>query len=122
MTAETKTILFILQRAPYGSNAMRESLDAALAAAAFEQNVQLLFSGEGVWGLLPTQNPEAIHSKSIEKMLHALHYYDIKQIYVDEVSLHERKLPMDALAIIATPVAANAMAALVRQADCVINL
>ena len=44
-----KSILFVVQHTPYGSSATQEALDAALATAAFEQNVQLFFSGDGVW-------------------------------------------------------------------------
>lgn len=122
MSSTRKKILFVLQRAPYGSSSARESLDAALAAAAFEQDVQLLFSGEGVWQLLPNQQADAIASKDIGKMLQALAYYDIDRVYADAQSLAERGLAAETLAMAVTPVAAHALQQLFRDADCVIAL
>ena len=122
MTTPRKKILFILQRAPYGTATAREALDAALAAAAFEQDVQLLFAGDGIWQLLPDQQADAIASKDIGKMLQALGYYDINEIFVDAVSLAERQLDTTQLAIPVTAVAGTALQALVRAADCVIAL
>lgn len=122
MTTPRKKILFILQRAPYGTSAAREALDAALAAAAFEQDVQLLFAGDGVWQLLPDQQPDAIHSKGIGKMLQALDYYDINQTFVDSVSLTDRQLDSAQLAIPVTAVTGTALQDLIRAADCVIAL
>ena len=122
MKAQHKTILFVLQHAPYGSHATRETLDAALAAAAFEQDVQLLFSGEGIWCLLAGQHSESIDSKNIEKILQALAYYDINDVYVDAISLSERQLSASDLAIAATPLAGAEIAALLQRADCVLAL
>lgn len=122
MATARKTILFILQRAPYASSATREALDAALAAAAFEQDVQLLFTGDGVWHLLQGQQANAIASKDTSKMLQALSYYDIEAVYVDSVSISERNLPVDQLAIPAATIAGEELRMLVKNADCVIAL
>jgi tRNA 2-thiouridine synthesizing protein C len=122
MPDQRKTILFILQRAPYGSSAARETLDAALAAAAFEQTVQLLFTGDGVWQLLPAQQPEAIGSKDSSKMLQALDYYDIEAVYADAVSLAERGLSAEQSAIPVTALSGDALKQLIQSADCVIAL
>jgi len=117
-----KTILFILQRAPYGCSSVRESLEAALAAAAFEQHIQLLFSGDGVFALLANQQPDAIQCKDTGKMLHALHYYDIEDVFVDAVSLEERALDTGMLAIQAKPAHDDSLRELLRHADCVVAL
>ena len=117
-----RCILFILQRAPYGNTAAREILDAALAAAAFEQDVQLLFSGEGVWQLLPGQQPDAFAGKDISKMLQALGYYDIEAVYADAVSLAERGLDSTTLALPVMALDPAAQQQLLRTADCVITL
>lgn len=115
-------LLLILQRPPYGGPATREALDAALAAAAFNINVQLLFTGDGVWQLQPGQQPDSIAAKSIEKMLGALSYYDIQAVFVDAVALASRGLSAEALAIPAVPVDAETLRQLVREADQVIAL
>jgi tRNA 2-thiouridine synthesizing protein C len=122
MTNTRKTILFILQRAPYGDSTTRETLDAALAAAAFEQNVQLLFTGDGVWNLLPEQDASSIASKDTAKMLQALSYYDIEAVFSDDISLQERGLSIDNLAIAVKNITDDTMKNLVRTADCVIAL
>jgi tRNA 2-thiouridine synthesizing protein C len=122
MTAAQKTLLFILQRAPYGSSATREALDAALAAAAFEQDVQILFTGDGIWNLLPEQDASSINSKDTSKMLQALSYYDIDDVYVDSVSLNERRLASTSLAIAAKSITGDDLRQLVKNADCVISL
>lgn len=122
MNTARKTILFILQRAPYASSAVREALDAALAAAAFEQDVQLLFTGDGVWNLLQGQQPEVIAGKDTSKMLQALSYYDIEAVYVDSPSLDARNLSAEQLAIPAATIAGDALRLLVKNADCVITL
>jgi len=121
-TIQKKSILFVLQHAPYGSNATQETLDAALAAAAFEQNVTLFFSGDGVWSLMAAQHSDLIQRKSIEKTLHALHYYDIDAVYIDQHSLQERGLAAENLAAPAVALTANEQAALFRRVDCVISL
>jgi tRNA 2-thiouridine synthesizing protein C len=117
-----KTILFILQCPPYGSSATREALDAALAAAAFEQHVQLLFSGDGIWNLLPEQAASSISSKDTSKMLQALDYYDIKDVFVDEISLQERGVSATQLAITSKPIGGDTLKQLINTADCVIAL
>lgn len=117
-----KTILFILQRAPYGSSATREALDAALAAAAFEQNVQILFTGDGAWHLSADQQADAISSKDTSKMLQALDYYDISDVFVDEISLQERGLSAAPLAIATKAIGGDALKKLIRTADCVVAL
>ncbi|MEZ5539352.1 MAG: sulfurtransferase complex subunit TusC [Pseudomonadales bacterium] len=122
MQPSQKTILFVLQRSPYGSTATQETLDAALAAAAFEQNVQLLFSGDGVWSLLPDQHSELIDRKNIEKLLHALEYYNIHSVYVDQQSLDERQLTAQQLSITVTPLQAEQIPAIFQHADCVVAL
>lgn len=117
-----KSILFVVQHTPYGSSATQEALDAALATAAFEQKVQLFFSGDGVWSLLCSQQSELIQRKNIEKVLHALHYYDIESIYIDLNSLQERGLAAENLTLPATALTAAEQAALFQRADCVITL
>jgi tRNA 2-thiouridine synthesizing protein C len=117
-----KTILFILQHAPHGNSSARDSLDAALACAAFDQQVQLLFIDDGVWHLLPEQQSEAIDSKDTSKMLGALGYYDINDVFADAFSLHTRQLSVESCAIPVTTLPADAIRTLVSAADCVVTL
>ena len=54
----TKSLLLLIRHSPYGSSLARASIDVALAAAAFDQAVSLLFVGDGVLQLLPEQRTE----------------------------------------------------------------
>ena len=68
-TVEPKQLLVVVRHSPYGSSLARASLDVALAAAAFEQPVKLLFMGDGVLQLLPGQDSQAIGQKNIGRLL-----------------------------------------------------
>ena len=51
-----KTLTFISRHAPYGNNKAKLVMDAALAAAVFEQQVNFLFMDDGVFQLVQNQN------------------------------------------------------------------
>ena len=70
----------VVRHSPYGSSLARASLDVALAAAAFEQPVKLLFMGDGVLQLLPEQDSRAIGQKNIGRLLSSLPLYDIDMV------------------------------------------
>ena len=122
MERSRKKVLFLLQHAPYGSSHARELIDTIYATAAFDQNVQLLFTGEGIWQLLPDQQGNAIASKDVGKLLGALSYYDIHALFVDEFSLNTRKLDISELTLPVVSLDNAAMRQLLREADCVITL
>ena len=95
--SNTKTFVYINRKAPYGSIYALESLEVVLIAAAFEQNVKLVFMDDGVFQLTNNQDPEGIGMKNFSKTYAALGDYDISQIYVDIQSLEERGLSVDDL-------------------------
>ena len=78
-----KTLLMVLRHSPYGSSLARASLDVALAAAAFEQAIDLLFLGDGVLQLQPDQDTQRLGIKNVGKQLASLPLYDINCVYVD---------------------------------------
>jgi tRNA 2-thiouridine synthesizing protein C len=92
MGTAKKRLLIVCRQAPYGNSLARAGLDVALAAAAFEQDVQLLFSGDGVWQLLRDQDAGQINSKSHLKTLQSMPLYDVEYFHVDAASLAEREL------------------------------
>jgi len=85
-----KPILIVNQSAPYGNANAKESLDLALASSAFEQALSILFTGDGIYQLLPEQSPDGIQSKNLLQMLKALPIYGVEQLYVDQQSLTVR--------------------------------
>ncbi len=85
--ASKKSQLVIVRNTPYGHSLARASLDAALAAAAFDQTVSVLFMGGGVLHLLPTQDSTVIETRNIAKLIASFPLYDIEKIYVDATAL-----------------------------------
>jgi tRNA 2-thiouridine synthesizing protein C len=88
--APRKKILLLCRRAPYAGLLPRSGLDAALAAAVFEQELSVLFMDDGIWQLLPDQQPSDIDYKNIAGTLESMPLYDIERLHVDAESLRQR--------------------------------
>lgn len=116
-----KHFLVVCRHPPYGESFAREALDVAMAAAAFDQKISMLFLGDGVLQLATAQLPAAIEQKSLEKQLGALALYDIDDIYVDAEACTERKLGAGDLSLPATPLNRDAIAALLSRCDIALN-
>ena len=85
--APKKSQLVVVRSTPYGHSLARASLDVALAAAAYDQDVNVLFMGDGVLHLLPTQNSSVIQTRNVSKLIASFPLYDIEKIYVDATAL-----------------------------------
>ncbi|MEZ5573132.1 MAG: sulfurtransferase complex subunit TusC [Halioglobus sp.] len=84
MSAKQKRkILLVLRFLPYGSSIAKAAIDVALASAVFDQEVDLLFIGDGVLQLLPDQDGREVGSKSLGRLLSSLPLYDIDHVYAD---------------------------------------
>ncbi len=118
---KTKRHLIICRRPPYGESYAREALDAALATAAFDQPITLLFLGDGVTQLLSGHASVEISEKSFEKQLGALPFYDIDTLYVDVDALQQRGLTTADLSLPVQTVSHIEIAALLEQHDVVLN-
>ena len=116
------TLTFITRQAPYGNNKAKLVMDAALAAAVFEQQVNFLFMDDGVFQLIQNQNAELISSKTIGKALGTLELYGIEQVLVDAASLQERHIAADDLSIPVKILKAKEVRQLTINSDVVINL
>lgn len=114
--------LFQLRHSPYHSPLAREALDMALAFAAFDQHIQLLFSGDGVYQLVKGQNTQNAGVKNISKTLDALAMYDINDVYVCHDALSRRGLTLADLSLPAKALDAAAISQLLHQADKVVSL
>ena len=117
-----KTFTFISRSAPYGSTRPKLTLDAALATAVFEQQINYLFMDDGVYQLLAAQNAEPIQAKTLGNALQTLELYGIEKIYVDSDSLAMRNLQPEDLAIPVSVVDEAEMRALIDRSHYVINL
>ncbi len=85
------------RKAPYGTIYALESLEVVLIAAAFDQDISLVFADDGVYQLTNSQDTDDIGMKNFSKTYSALGDYDIKKIYVEKESLEERGLTTEDL-------------------------
>lgn len=117
----SKQIAIVFRQPPYGSSFAREALDTAMAAAAFDQKVSLVFIGDGVWQLLANQQPQAIGQRSLEKQLATLPLYDVDRLYADAAALSQRGLHTGDLSLPVEVLDSDAIATLLRQQDVVLS-
>lgn len=94
-----KKFMFVNRKAPYGTIYALESLEVVLIGAAFEQDVSMAFTDDGVYQLKKGQNTKAIGVKAFEKTYGALEDYDVTKLYVDQESLTARGLTADDLCV-----------------------
>ncbi len=94
------SIAFIFSRAPHGSSAGREGLDAVLATSALSDNVALFFIGDGVLQLTAGQQPENILARNYIATFGVLPLYDVEQCYICGDSLAERGMAADAARVL----------------------
>ncbi|WP_167854867.1 sulfurtransferase complex subunit TusC [Mangrovimicrobium sediminis] len=116
-TSTRKRQLLVLRHAPYHGAAARAAVDLALAMAAFEQDVELLFLGDGVLQLLKDQAADALGRKSLGRILSSLPLYDIERVYVDAAALARFAIAADALVLPVEPLAEAEIHALMNACD-----
>lgn len=92
-----KKFMYMNRKAPYGTIYALESLEVVLIAAAFDQDVSLMFADDGVYQLMKGQETDGIGMKNFSPTYSALGDYDIKKIYIEKESLEERGLSLDDL-------------------------
>jgi len=95
MREAKKSLLLVIRHSPYGSSLAKASVDLALAAAAFDQAVNLLFMGDGVLQLMPNQDGHAVGAKTIGRQLASLPLYDIDHVYVDTQAASSYNLDLE---------------------------
>lgn len=92
MSVLEKSIAIINASAPLSLANAKDALDIALIFGSYEQAVSLYFQGDGVYQLMPSQEPEKVQQKDFLKTFAALEFYDIENIYVCGESLKQRQL------------------------------
>jgi len=116
-----KRFMYVNRRAPYGTIYALECLEVVLVAAAFDQDVSVVFVDDGVYQLKKDQDTTAIGMKNFSKTYRALDDYDVEKIYVEQESLQSRGLSEDDLIIDVEIVAAENLRAIMAQQDVVIS-
>ena len=110
-------VLAVCSYSPGQQLAAREALDAILACAIFDQNMSLLFCGEGVGQLLKSLADYTGSDKPLSQSLGALPLYDVEALYVDAQSLQERGLTAEQLIDGVSVISAEAAGALLSKCD-----
>ncbi len=116
-----KRFMYVNRRAPYGTIYALECLEVVLVAAAFDQDVSVVFVDDGVYQLKKDQDTTAIGMKNFSKTYRALDDYDVEKIYVEQESLDARGLSEEDLIIDVEVVAAENLRAIMAQQDVVIS-
>ena len=86
-SAAKRSLLVVVRQPPYGSSLARSSLEVALSSASFEQEIGLLFMGDGVLQLLPDQDSTAIGVRNMAKLIASFPLYDLNALFADEAAL-----------------------------------
>ncbi len=94
-----KKFMYVNRKAPYGTVYALESLEMVLIAAAFDQDVSVVFMDDGVYQLKKDQDTAAINMKNFSPTYRALDDYDVEKIFVDKSSMDQRGLTEDDLII-----------------------
>ncbi len=116
-----KKFMFINRKAPYGTVYALESLEVVLITAAFDQDVSLVFSDDGVYQIKKGQSTDAIGMKNFSPTYRALEGYDVEKLYVDKESLDERGLTEDDLLVDVEIISRAQMADLMDEQDVVLS-
>ncbi|MEE4246093.1 MAG: sulfurtransferase complex subunit TusC [Kangiellaceae bacterium] len=90
-------ILITFNHAPYQSSFSNDSLDLALAMAAFDYQVTLLFINQGVWNLSNTNHPKHSGLKDFTRLFKGLDLYDIEEVFVEKSALEQYHLDINDL-------------------------
>ena len=116
-----KRFMYVNRRAPYGTIYALECLEVVLIAAAFDQDVSVVFVDDGVCQLKKNQDTAEIGMKNFSKTYGALDDYDVEKIYVEQESLDARGLTEDDLVIPVQVLAASDLRKVMAQQDVVIS-
>lgn len=115
-----KKFLLIMQQNPYANSQALEALEFAFALCAFDQEVSLLFKGDGLLQLLAKQESEKLVGKDFTKAYADLNVFGIKNVYVDEHSAHD--FADDELLLAPQIVSTEQIADLIKSHDVVLAL
>lgn len=115
-----KKILVVKRQPPYYGTSARESIDAVLVSAAYDQAISVVFTDDGVFQLLPHQKP-SVGTNNIQKALDGLELYDITHIYAVSEALSARNIDPESLNISLKLISREEYANLLNHQDVVLS-
>lgn len=110
--------VIIQQHSAWSGNAAREAQDLALALAATDHQVTLLYRGAAVTQLLPLATPLVVKDFTVMQKLFAL--YDIETVAVCQQALADFQLSADQLRLAVNVLDEPAQRKLLDEADFVV--
>ncbi len=116
-----RKFMYVNRRAPYGTIYALESLEVVLIAAAFEQDVSLVFMDDGVYQIKKGQNTEGIGVKNFSPTYRALEGYDVEKLYVEKESLESRGMTTDDLVVPVQVLDKDQLAALMEEQEVILS-
>ncbi|WP_211331963.1 sulfurtransferase complex subunit TusC [Inmirania thermothiophila] len=121
MGGKVKRFMYVNRKAPYGTIYALEALEVVLIAAAFDQDVSLVFVDDGVYQLKKGQNTKGIDVKNFSPTYRALEGYDIEKLYVERESLEARGLTEEDLLVPVEVLSSEELRELMEQQDVVLS-
>jgi tRNA 2-thiouridine synthesizing protein C len=116
-----KKFMYVNRKAPYGTVYALEMLEKVLIAAAFEQDVSLVFMDDGVYQLKKGQQTKAVNMKNFSPTFRALEGYDIEKLYVEKESLEARGLTTDDLVVPVEVMSSAELKAMMTKQDVIMS-
>ncbi|MCF8383661.1 MAG: sulfurtransferase complex subunit TusC [Chlorobium sp.] len=116
-----KKIMHVLRHAPHGTIYSYEGLEMILIMAAYEQDLSVVFIGDGVYAIKKNQDTAGIGIKGFAKTFMALDGYDVEKLYVDRISLEERGLSEEDLLVDVEVLDSSEIGALMNGQDVIIH-
>jgi len=116
-----KKFMFLNRKAPHGTVYALEGLEVVLITAAFDQDVSLVFTDDGIYQLMKGIDTKGIEVKDFSKTYRALEGYDIEKLYVDRSSMEARGLTEDDLIVDVNVLSDDEMKNLMDEQDVVIS-
>ena len=116
-----KKFMFVNRKAPHGTVYALEGLEVVLISAAFDQDVSMVFTDDGVYELIKGMNTKGIEVKDFSKTYRALEGYDIEKLYVEEEALAARGLTEDDLLVDVTVMSRAELGKLMDEMDVVLS-
>ena len=116
-----KKFMFLNRKAPHGTVYALEGLAVVLITAAFDQDVSMVFTDDGVFQLMKGIDTKGIEVKDFSKTYSALEGYDIEKLYVDRSSMEARGLTEDDLIVDVNVLSDDEMKSLMDEQDVVIS-
>lgn len=106
-----QSISIVITAAPHGSDAAHQALDTALACAAFDQTVTVIFQDDGIWQLVPQPDNSPLGNKPLLPQFKLMELYGVSRVLICADSLERAQLGETDLALSATACSRGELAA-----------